>query len=151
MLQDVRACALTRCYMITLVFAACCHTQVVVAVAGMWWFSEPTNAVNMVSIIIGLVAGFLFIFAKTGSTNARHSAAQVAVPKHVVAQDEEAAVPLRPSLSGSIQQTGGPLGGATFSNGGMQPAGSTQLAPAHSGRLGIGQTPRAAAQGPKGL
>ncbi|GLC55659.1 hypothetical protein PLESTB_001011800 [Pleodorina starrii] len=39
--------------------------KVVVAVVGMWYFAEPANATNLLSIGMGLVAGFLFVFAKS--------------------------------------------------------------------------------------
>ncbi|GLI69909.1 hypothetical protein VaNZ11_014616 [Volvox africanus] len=39
--------------------------KVVVAVVGMWYFAEPASATNLLSIAMGLVAGFLFVFAKS--------------------------------------------------------------------------------------
>ncbi|GAX78300.1 hypothetical protein CEUSTIGMA_g5742.t1 [Chlamydomonas eustigma] len=39
--------------------------KVLVAAVGMWLFKEPTNVTNLVSIIMGLGAGLLFVFAKT--------------------------------------------------------------------------------------
>lgn len=40
--------------------------KVVVALVGMWWFAEPATPTNLLSIGLGLAAGFLFVFAKTG-------------------------------------------------------------------------------------
>ena len=34
------------------------------AVVGMWYFKEVTNTANVVSIWLGLIAGFLFVYAK---------------------------------------------------------------------------------------
>lgn len=39
--------------------------KVVVAVVGMWYFAEPASPTNLLSIGMGLVAGFLFVFAKS--------------------------------------------------------------------------------------
>lgn len=39
--------------------------KVIVAVVGMWFFKEPTNATNLTSIVVGLVAGYIFVFAKS--------------------------------------------------------------------------------------
>ena len=38
--------------------------KIPVALVGMLVFMEPTNAKNMASIVIGLGAGVLFVFAK---------------------------------------------------------------------------------------
>eukprot|EP00199_Chlamydomonas_sp_CCMP681_P000717 CAMPEP_0119105772 /NCGR_PEP_ID=MMETSP1180-20130426/3641_1 /TAXON_ID=3052 ORGANISM="Chlamydomonas cf sp, Strain CCMP681" /NCGR_SAMPLE_ID=MMETSP1180 /ASSEMBLY_ACC=CAM_ASM_000741 /LENGTH=432 /DNA_ID=CAMNT_0007090911 /DNA_START=55 /DNA_END=1353 /DNA_ORIENTATION=+ len=45
--------------------------KVVVAVCGMWYFSEPCSAINLASIISGLVAGCLFVFARQGQGRAK--------------------------------------------------------------------------------
>ncbi|EFJ42785.1 hypothetical protein VOLCADRAFT_66734 [Volvox carteri f. nagariensis] len=45
--------------------------KVVVAVAGMWYFAEPASATNVLSIAMGLLAGFLFVFAKSAPAPGR--------------------------------------------------------------------------------
>ncbi|KXZ50260.1 hypothetical protein GPECTOR_17g898 [Gonium pectorale] len=42
--------------------------KVVVAVVGMWYFAEPASRTNLLSIGMGLLAGFLFVFAKSAPT-----------------------------------------------------------------------------------
>jgi len=39
--------------------------KVIVALFGVWYFEEPTNAANVASIALGLAAGLLFVFAKS--------------------------------------------------------------------------------------
>ena len=47
------------------------HLQVVVALVGMWFFAEPTTPINLLSIDMGLLAGLMFVFAKSSPTNRR--------------------------------------------------------------------------------
>ena len=47
--------------------------KVVVAVVGVWLFQERATPVNLVSIALGLAAGILFVFAKTGHGPSRIS------------------------------------------------------------------------------
>jgi len=46
--------------------------KVVVALVGMWYFKEPTTAVNILSIVVGLCAGILFGFAKNQKVGSRN-------------------------------------------------------------------------------
>ncbi|GFR49856.1 hypothetical protein Agub_g11956, partial [Astrephomene gubernaculifera] len=47
--------------------------KVVVAVVGMWYFAEPASGSNLISIALGLVAGFLFVFAKSAPSSHGHA------------------------------------------------------------------------------
>ncbi len=38
--------------------------QIIVAAVGLWYFQEKATAVNLISIGMGLVSGFLFVFAR---------------------------------------------------------------------------------------
>lgn len=58
--------AMINCFVAVVLRASC--VQVIVALAGMWYFKEEPSFMNMCSIGAGLAAGFLFVFAKQGTT-----------------------------------------------------------------------------------